>query len=341
MDRTRGRPSRRRFVQGVGATSLALLAGCGRLNFRGGEPAQVRRIGCLLHYSSNDSSRLLEQEALRQGLRDLGYVEGQNLIIESRWTEGRADLLPGLAAELAQLPVEVILTHGDAALSAVKQATTSIPIVVAVIGDLVESGHVASLAHPGGNITGLTDMSPTLSSKRLELLKDLVPGIARVGVLWNPTNRVKVLDFTQTQAAAEALGLALQSLEVREPSDFDGAFEVAVRERIDTLTTLVEPLTLARRGLIADFAARSRIPAIYPLRDFVTAGGLMSYGVNFAANWRRTAIYVDKLLRGAKPADLPVEQPREFDFVINLRTAQALGLTIPPHVLLQATELIQ
>jgi putative ABC transport system substrate-binding protein len=341
MNRRGERLSRREFVVGAGAAGLGLAAGCGRLPWQPPATAKVHRIGCLLHYSSNDSSRMFDQESLRQALRELGYVDGQNLIIETRWTEGRAELLPILATELVDLPVEIILTQGDAALSAVTQATTSIPIVVAVIGDLVEAGYAASLAHPGGNVTGLTDISPSLSSKRLELLRDTVPGITRVGVLWNPTNRVKVLDFAQTQSAAEALGLGVQSLVVREPGDFDGAFEVAAREQIDALVTLGEPLAISRRVPIAEFAARNRIPAIYHLREFVTAGGLMSYGVSIAAQWRRTAAYVDKLLGGAKPADLPVEQPMIFDFVVNLKTAQALGITFPNEIMLQVTEVVE
>jgi putative ABC transport system substrate-binding protein len=341
MDCCRSRPSRRRFVLGAGIVGTSLLAGCGRLPWLAQEPAKVHRIGCLLHYSANDPSRRFEQESFRQALRELGYVEGQNLIIETRWTEGRVELLPPLAAELVDLPVEIILTQGDAALSTVTQATTSIPIVVAVIGDLVEVGYAASLARPGGNVTGLTDMSPSLSSKRLELLKDTVPGVARVGVLWNPNNRVKVLDFAQTRSAAEALGMGVQSLVVREPGDFDGAFEAAAREQIDALVPLGEPLVNSRRVPIVEFAARSRIPAIYQFRDFVTAGGLMSYGVTLGAQWRRTAAYVDRILKGAKPADLPIEQPMTFEFVVNLKTAQALGITFPNEIMLQVTDVIQ
>jgi putative ABC transport system substrate-binding protein len=320
---------------------LGLLAGCGRLPGQAEAPPRAFRVGWLLPYASNHPDRLLEQEAFRQGLHEHGYVEGQNLLLEYRWTEGRAELLPALAAELVHIPVDVIVTRGDAALSAAKQATTTIPIVVAIIGDLVEGGHVASLARPGGNITGLTDMSPALSTKRLELLQEVVPGLGRIGVLWNAANRIKALDFAQTQAAAEALGLLVQSLAVREPGDFDGALEMAVHERIDALIALAEPLVNAQRQLIADFAASRRIPAMYQLRDFMEAGGLMFYGVDQVALVRRAASYVDKILKGAKTADLPVEQPMTFEFVINLKTAQALGLSIPQPVLLQATEVIQ
>jgi putative ABC transport system substrate-binding protein len=293
-----------------------------------------------LHYPSSSESSIQQQEAFRRGLREYGYVEGQNLLIETRWSDGRPERLPELAAELVQIPVDVIATHGEASLAAAQQATTTIPIVVAIIGDLVTTGYAASYGRPGGNVTGMTDLAPTLSGKRMEPLKAVVPGMANLGVLWNTTNRVKTLEFGQMQGAAKTLGVAVQSFDVRGPGDFEAAFEQARRARIDALTVLNEPLTNSHRPLLTGFAARQQLPAIYFDRQWVVDGGLMSYGVNLIAQWQRAAGYVDKLLRGAKAAELPVEQPTTFEMVVNLPAAQALGLTLPPQVLAQATEVI-
>jgi putative ABC transport system substrate-binding protein len=280
--------------------------------------------------------------AFLQGLRDLGYVEGQNAVLESRWADLQADRLPALAADLVRLQVDVIVTTGDAAVRAARQATTTIPIVMAVSGDPVGSGYVASLARPGGNVTGLSFLSPDLSAKLLELLKEAVPGMSRVAVLWNAANPVKALDFRETQRAARTLGLTLQSAEVRSTNDFDRAFAAITRNRPDAVITLVDEFMDQEAHVmrIADFGAKSRLPGIFGDRRHVVAGGLMSYGPSLSDMFRRAATYVDKILKGARPADLPVEEPARFELVINQRTAKALGLTIPPLLILRASEVI-
>jgi putative ABC transport system substrate-binding protein len=281
-------------------------------------------------------------DAFRQQLRQLGYVEGQNLVIEYRWAADRDDQLPRLAADLVQLKVDVIVVEGHTpAIQAAKQATSTIPIVMAVSGDPVNTGLVESLARPGGNVTGLSLLTPDLAPKRLELLKEAVPTLARVAVLWNAANPVKVLDWHETQAAASALGLQLQSLAVRGPTDFDGAFAATTRDRADALVVLPDGLINSHRKQIVDFAMTSRLPGMYPYREFVAAGGLMSYAPSYVDLFRRAAVYVDRILQGAKPADLPVEQPIKFELVLNLKTAQALGITIPPMLLFQADEVIR
>ena len=264
-----------------------------------------------------------------------GYVEGQNITIEYRWAEGKLDRLPNLAADLVSHKVDIIVTHGEAAIRALKQATKTIPIVVGVTGDLVVTGHAASLARPGGNITGFVDTSPDLSGKRMELLKEILPKVSRIAVLWNAANPVKVLDFKETEAAAQALGLKLQSLEVRASEDFEKHFKIVTTQRPGALVVLQDALTTANTRSTVDFAAKSRLPAMYGSSEVVDVGGLMSYAANLP-DFRRTAVYVDKILKGAKPADLPVEQPTKFEFVINLKTAKQIGLTIPPNVLARA-----
>ena len=283
-------------------------------------------------------------EVFRQALRDLGYVEGQNLVIEDRWAEGNQERLPDLAAELVRLKVDVIVAGGTAATRAAQHATRTIPIVMPGTGDPVGAGFVASLARPGGNITGLSLLLPELVRKRLELLKETVPQSTRVAVLANP-GAAPTLSATTTSAlsvAAQALGLQLHVVELRRAEELDDAFAAMTRAGADALYVLGEPLLLdGLRGRIADLAATHRLPAMYYWRMYVDAGGLMSYGVSLPDVWRRTATYVDKLLKGANPADLPVEQPMKFDLVINLKTARALGLTIPPIVLFQADEVIR
>ena len=279
--------------------------------------------------------------AFRQRLRELGYVDGQNIAFEVRSAEGRAERLPDLAADLVRLKVDVIVAGGTPAPLAAKRATTAIPIVMASAGDPVGSGLVASLARPGGNVTGLSLLVPELGGKRLQLLKEVVPGVSRVAVLWNAANPYPVLVWRQTEAAARALGVHLQSLDVRGPDDLEGAFAAATRGRAGALITVEDPLTFGQRKRIVDFAARARLPAMYGFREFVDAGGLMSYAASLADLSRRAATYVDKILKGAKPADLPVEQPTKFELVINLKTAKALGLTIPPSVLIRADQVIQ
>ena len=326
--------SRRLLILGL---ALVLLAA--PLAADAQPPAKVPRIGFL--GSGSPSTHGPFVVAFRQGLRDLGYVEGQNVVIELRWAEGRLERLPDLAAELVGLKVDLILTHATPGVLAAKQATTTIPIVMAAAGDPVGSGFVASLARPGGNITGLSLLTTELAGKRLQLLREVAPRASRVAVLWNAANPVGPLVVRETEAAARTLGVQLQSLEVRGPDDFESAFAAATRGRAGALITVEDPLTLTHRARIVDFAAKSRLPAMYPNREYVDAGGLMSYGTNFADLFRHAATYVDKILKGAKPADLPVEQPTRFELVINLKTAKALGLAFPQSILLRAPEVIQ
>jgi len=279
-------------------------------------------------------------EVLRQALGELGYVEGQNLVFEFRSAEGHAERLPALAAELVRLPVDLLLVSGTPAAQAAQQVTRSIPTVMAPAGDPVATGLVTSLARPGGNITGVTTATQQLTGKRLELLREAQPTLARVGVLWWVGTAGNALGWREAQEAARALGLELISLELRGPEDFDTAFATATREHADALLVVNSQLVSANRQRIVDFAARSGLLGMYASRDYVQDGGLMAYGRNSLSLRRRAAAQVDRILKGAKPADLPVEQPTTFDFVINLQTAQALGLTIPERVLLQATEVI-
>jgi putative ABC transport system substrate-binding protein len=273
--------------------------------------------------------------------RELGYVVGKNLEFESRYAEDRLDRLPKFAAELVSLKVDVITAAGTLAPLAAKRATSAIPIVMMVAGDPVGSGLVASLAHPGGNVTGTSLMAPDLGGKRLELLKELLPGASRVAVLWNAANPYSALVFKETVGAAQTLGVELQSLEIQEPADIDTAFEAAMGEHADALITVEDPLTIDLRKKIAEFAADHRLPAISGLRVFADSGSLMSYGADRADILRRSVVYVDKILKGAKPSDLPVEQPTKFELVINLKTAKSLGLTIPPLLLARADEVIE
>ena len=302
---------------------------------------KMRQIG-LLGLGCTDSPRdQYHREIFLQGLRAFGWVEGQNLTIACRSTKGRAELLLDLAAELVHLQVDVIVTGGERQSLAAKHATSSIPIVMAVSAAPVETGLVANLARPGGNITGLSIMAPEGGGKRLELLKDAVPQASRVAVLWNAAIRGKALEWQATQAAAQAVGVTLYSVEVRGPDDFDGAFVTIARERPDALIVFSEPVTAAHQRRIVDFATQHRLPMISETEEFAEMGALMTYGASLPALIRRAAYYVDRILKGAKPADLPVEQPREFALVINRTTAQALGLTLPPHLLFLADKVIQ
>jgi putative ABC transport system substrate-binding protein len=267
-------------------------------------------------------------------------VEGQTIHLAWRYAEGQVERLPALAAELARLPVDVLVAAGGTPVAlAAQRATTTIPIVMTNVGDPVETGLVASLARPGGNITGLSSMSPDITGKRLELLKTVVPALSRVAVLWQPANPSAALQFQELQAAARALHLQVQALEVRGPDEFDHAFSAA--RGAGAVVVVGDSVFTQHRRRITALAQRSRLPAMYVFREFVEAGGLMSYGVNLPDLGRRAAIYVDKILKGAKPADLPVEQPTKFELVINLKTAQALGLTIAPTLLFQADEVIK
>jgi len=280
------------------------------------------------------------KDAFLQGLRELGYVEGQTIAIEYR-DEQRIERFPDVAAELVRLKVDVIVTYGVAATRAAKAATETIPIVMVGVGEPVRTGLVASLARPGGNITGSTVIGVELGAKRLQLLKEIVPHVARVAVLWNPANPAQPLHFESIQAGARALGVTLLSVEVRSPDEFEGAFAAMTRQRPDAFIMTGDFMHQEHSRWIVDFMAKSRLPAMYQLREHVEAGGLMGYGASFPELSRRAATYVDKILKGAKPADLPVEQPTKFELVVNLKTAKALGLTIPQSVLIRADEVIQ
>jgi putative ABC transport system substrate-binding protein len=281
-------------------------------------------------------------EAFRQGLRDLGYVEGQNLIIEWRWAEGREERLPDLAAELVRLQVEVIVVGGVTAIRAVQHATSTIPIVMAANYDPVGEGFIASLARPGGNITGLSWLGAELPGKRLELLKETLPQSTRIAVLGNPANAAHDSWLHSLSAAARALGLHLHVVELHRADELDSAFAAITSAGADALIVLSDPALIdGLYGRIVDLAAKSRLPAMYDWRAYVDAGGLMSYGPSMPDMQRRAASYVDKILQGAKPADLPIEQPTTFNLVINLKVAKALGLAIPPTILFQADEVLQ
>jgi len=277
----------------------------------------------------------------RQGLRDLGYVEGRNVVIEYRWAEGNYDRLPALIGELIALKVDVIVTAGTPATLAVKKATTSIPLVMVAVGDPVGTGVVPSLNRPGGNITGLTSISPEMDGKRLELLREVVPSVSHVAVLWNAASPLQAVAEKQTQAAAQVLRMKVLSLGVRTLGEIDAALATIVREKPAALLVLADRLFLQHRAHIMDFATQQRLPGVHAYRELVEVGGLMSFGPSYADMHRRAAYFVDRILKGAKPADLPVERPGLFELVINLRTAKALGLTIPQSVLLRATEVIQ
>ncbi len=302
-------------------------------------PAKLPTIGYLGSSITAGSANL---EAFRQGLRELGYIEGQNIAIEYRATEGKPELIPALAAELVRLKVDVILVAGGTqSVLPAKRATNSIPIVFTSVGDPVASGIVASVARPGGNITGLTSASPELSGKRLELLKEAIPRLSHVAVLWNPNGPGNVRNFKETEVAAQGLTLQLQSLEVRKADDFAVVFDAVTKGRPGALVTMSNTLIGRNQKRVVDFAIKSRLPAMFPGNDWVDDGGLMSYGPDFDDNYRRAATYVDKILKSAKPADLPVQQPTKFELVINLKTAKQIGLTIPPNVLARADRVIK
>ena len=302
------------------------------------QPAKVPRIAFLLGSSPGADPRV---EAFRQGLRELGYIEGKNIVIEWRYAEGNEDRLPNLAAELVRLNVEIIVTDGTNVTRAAKNATKTIPIVMASDADPIGNGFIASLARPGGNITGLINLLTGLSGKRLEVLKETIPGISRAGVIWNPENPSSVSAFKETQDAAQALAMQLQSLEVRGPDDFEGAFQAATKRQARALSVVSDSLMFNNRKRLLDLAAKHKLPTMHTQSLWVEAGALMSYGTSFPDLWRRAASYVDKILKGAKPADLPVEQPMKFELVINLKAAKQIGLTIPPTVVYQADKVIK
>jgi len=303
------------------------------------QPAKVPRIGFLGAASlSSIEARL---EAFRQGLRELGYVEGKSIIIEPRFADGKLDRQSELAAELVRLKVDVIVGGGAASTRAAKEITSTIPIVMAQDPDPVGNGFVASLARPGRNITGLSTLSPEISGKQLDLLKEIIPRLSRTAVLGISTNSGNAQSLRETELAASASGVQLQYLDVLDPKDIETAFRAASKGRADAVLMLASSVLNSHRKQVVDLAVKSRLPAMYPFLEFVEAGGLMSYGTNFADLWRRAATYVDKILKGAKPADLPVEQPKKFEFIINLKAAKQIGLTIPPNVLVRADRVIK
>jgi len=300
---------------------------------------KVYRIGFL-----GNSTPALEANLVgrfREGLRDLDYVEGLNVLIEYRWAEGHYERFPALITELIALKLEVIVTAGTPASLAVKKATTSISLVMVAVGDPVATGLVASLARPGGNITGLTSIAEEMEGKRLELLREVAPKVSHIAVLWNAGSPIQVIQEREMQAAIRVVGMKILSLGVRTAEQIEDAFATMVRERPGALFVLADRLFLHHRTRIMDFAAQHRLPGVHAYRELVEAGGLMSFGPSYAGMHRRAAYFVDRILRGAKPADLPVERPSKFDLVINLKTAKALGLTIPPSLLQRADHVIE
>jgi putative ABC transport system substrate-binding protein len=330
--------SRRQFLHcSLALAGLSLLVGCER---PGQQAPKVPRVGFLAVGSREGRAFLIE--GFLRGLREHGYVVGQNLVIDYRFSEDRNERLPALAAELVDLKVDLILASGTPASFAAKQATSTIPIVMgSLAADPVETGLVASLARPGGNITGMTEMAAQLGGRRLELLKEAVPGLSRVAVLWNPPNPASGPIVKELEAAAHALGVEVQRLEVRVPEDVEGAFQAATRQGAGALIAPGYPLVTNRSQMVADLALEYRLPTMMENKELVEAGGLLSLGPNLVDSYRRAATHVDKILQGAKPADLPMEQPVKFDLAVNLKTARALGLTMPPSVLMQATQVIQ
>jgi putative ABC transport system substrate-binding protein len=328
--------SRRQLVTAIGSAALAVpLASFAQ------RQAKTPRIGFLDPALPRDNTSPFLED-FRAGLRELGYVEGKNLQLEVRWGEGKLDRLPAQAAELVRLKVDVIVAVTSPSVLAAKQATRTIPIVMPLSSDPVEDGLVASLARPGGNITGLSMMSLELGAKRLQILKDVFPNLVRpIAVLWNPDYAGMVARFRQTAVAAPAAGLGVRSIEVTNAAELESALQSMTRDRPDALVLLADPLTLSQRARLVEFAAGARLPAIYEHSGFVDAGGLMSYGPNVSELIRRAATYMDKILKGANPADLPIERPVKFELVINLKTAKALDVTIPHSVLLQADRVVE
>jgi len=303
------------------------------------QPGKAPRIGFLSPFSPSATAIWLQ--AFRQGLQDLGWVEGKTISIEYRYAEGRNDRLPDLAADLVRLKVDILVTSVTPDALAAKSATKTIPIVMAAAGDPVASGLVDSLARPGGNITGLSQMNPDLAGKRLELLKEIVPKISRVAVFWNPQDQMSTISWNELQPPARSLGVQLYSIEIRSSSDFDKAFEDATMARVGALAIMPAPVFVTNLNRIADLAAKSRLPSIFHVKEFVDSGGLVAYGTDRSELFRRAAIYVDKILKGTKPADLPIEQPTKFELMINLKTAKQIGVTIPPSVLYRADKVIK
>jgi putative ABC transport system substrate-binding protein len=305
------------------------------------QPKKIYRIG-YVSGSGDANNPGTSLEAFRQGLRDLGYIDGKNILVEYRYAEGKPDRIPSLVAELVQLKVDVLVTPVFPAIIAAKQATKTIPIVMVTLVDPVATGLIDSLAHPGGNVTGLTNLARELSGKRLELLTEVVPKLGRVGVLWDVSAPAAAIGFKEYEAVARALKIRLQSLEVRSPNpDFEGAFRAATKGRARALITIRSSIMNRYEKQIAELAIKNRLPSMYEGSPYVEAGGLMSYSANIDESFKRAAVFVDKILKGTKPADIPVEQPMRFEFVVNLKTAKQIGLTIPPNVLVRAQKVIR
>jgi putative ABC transport system substrate-binding protein len=303
------------------------------------QPTKIPRIGYLnANFPSANPARV---EAFRQGLRELGYVEGKNIVIDYRYADGKLDRLPALAAELVRLKVDIIVSSGPPSTRAAKEATVTIPIVMGFDNDPVVNGFVGSLARPGGNITGLATLAPELSGKRLELLKETIPKLYRVAVLGTSTNPGNAQSLKETELAAGSLRVQLQYLDVRDPKDIETAFRAASKGRADGVLVLQSPVINSQRMKVVELAVTSRLPATYPQTDYTEAGGLMYYGANTPDLFRRVALYVDKILKGRAPADLPVEQPIKFEFIVNLKAAKRIGLTVPPNVLERADRVIR
>jgi putative ABC transport system substrate-binding protein len=325
---------RRKFITLLGGAAAWPLAAQAQ------QPAStVRRIGLLLPGNTRTTAVRGQLEAFRKGLKEYGWAEGQNIIVEYSFAEGREDALPAIAAELARLRLDVIVAEGTAAIQAAKTVTQTVPIVMATSADPVGTGLVANLNQPGGNITGLSLQTAELSGKRLQLLTEIVPGLARVAVLSNPLNPNNSVE--QTKAAAQALGIETHVVEVQAPDKFESAFAAVTAAHAGALMVLPDPLLYGQHPRIVTFTAASHLPALFPEREVAEAGGLIAYGPSIPASFQRAAAYVDKILRGAKPADLPVEQPTTFELVVNLQTARAIGVTIPTSILLRADEVIE
>jgi putative tryptophan/tyrosine transport system substrate-binding protein len=332
------KPTIARTLSATAGAVLVLLLFVAPLTTDAQHAGKVPDVGVLWGYSPPDVSRF--GEAFRQGLASLGYVEGRNLALHERWSEGKSDRLASLAADLVRLNVDVIVAASTPAARAAQQATKTIPIVLTLVTDPVGDGFAASLARPGGNVTGLSMMHPELSGKRLALLKDVVPKASRVAVFRSPSTPLYARLLRETEVAARTLGVQLQVVEVRGSAEFDNAFATVARDHADALLWLPDPMFRHHLRRILDLAAKNRLPALYWSRESVEAGGLMSYGANIPNMYRSAAIFVDKILKGVKPAELPIEQPSKFELAINLKTAKALGLTIPPPLLLQADKVI-
>jgi putative tryptophan/tyrosine transport system substrate-binding protein len=331
-------PTRRQFVQGAGAASLGLLAGCGRLP--GQQAGKVYRVGALGDQASDPAEARLWQ-AVRLGLQERGWNEGGNLVMEYRWVEGNPARLPELAADLVRLQPDLIMTRASLFTQAAKEATAAIPIVFIGHADPVGAGHVVSLARPGGNLTGVALLQTGLGTKGLELLSSVVLGAQRIAVLWHLGTPSHTPGLKALEEAGRMLPVALQPVGVRTGAELEGAFVTMVQEGAQAVLVLNTPFFFTERQRVAELAVTHRLPTMLQGKDYVVAGGLMSYYANLDAVWRRAAYYVDRILKGAKPADLPVEQPMTFDFVVNLKTARELGITFPNEILLQVTEVIE